>query len=221
MLNQFSRTQLLYGADSMAKLQASRVAVFGIGGVGGYVVEALVRSGVGAIDLIDDDKVCLTNINRQILATRKTVGKYKVDVAEERIHEINPDCEVRTDEKTESEITEQIQEQAEISPETRHIVLQINGNTVRAYDYSDALNKVCEFAINCKPFEMANITRQYISLNEYNVFCRHAELIGGYNRLSNGLQVTKIGNISDLQKITNEIKKYCQIDDDMIKIISK
>lgn len=95
MLNQFSRTQLLYGADSMAKLQASRVAVFGIGGVGGYVVEALVRSGVGAIDLIDDDKVCLTNINRQILATRKTVGKYKVDVAEERIHEINPDCEVR------------------------------------------------------------------------------------------------------------------------------
>ena len=95
MLNQFSRTQLLYGADSMAKLQASRVAIFGIGGVGGYVVEALVRSGVGAIDLIDDDKVCLTNINRQILATRKTVGKYKVDVAEERIHEINPDCEVR------------------------------------------------------------------------------------------------------------------------------
>ena len=79
----------------MAKLQASRVAVFGIGGVGGYVVEALVRSGVGAIDLIDDDKVCLTNINRQILATRKTVGKYKVDVAEDRIHEINPDCEVR------------------------------------------------------------------------------------------------------------------------------
>ena len=128
----------------------------------------------------------------------------------------------RTDEKTESEITEQIQEeQTEISPETRNIVLQINGNTVRAYDYSDALNKVCEFAINCKPFEMANITRQYISLNGYDVFCRHAELIGGYNRLSNGLQVTKIGNISDLQKITDEIKKYCQINDDMIKIISK
>lgn len=95
MLNQFSRTQLLYGEDSMAKLAKSRVAVFGIGGVGGYVVEALVRSGVGALDLIDDDKVCLTNINRQIFATRKTVGKYKVDVAEERVHEINPDCEVR------------------------------------------------------------------------------------------------------------------------------
>ncbi|MBP5151696.1 MAG: tRNA threonylcarbamoyladenosine dehydratase [Lachnospiraceae bacterium] len=96
MLNQFSRTQLLYGAEAMEKLASSRVAVFGIGGVGGYVVEALVRSGVGALDLIDDDKVCLTNINRQIFATRKTVGKYKVDVAEERIHDINPDCEVRT-----------------------------------------------------------------------------------------------------------------------------
>ena len=96
MLNQFSRTQLLYGAEAMEKLASSRVAVFGIGGVGGYVVEALVRSGVGALDLIYDDKVCLTNINRQIFATRKTVGKYKVDVAEERIHDINPDCEVRT-----------------------------------------------------------------------------------------------------------------------------
>ena len=80
----------------MEKLAASRVAVFGIGGVGGYTVEALVRSGVGAIDLIDDDKVCLTNINRQIYATCKTVGKYKVDVAAERIAEINPDVAVRT-----------------------------------------------------------------------------------------------------------------------------
>lgn len=96
MLNQFSRTQLLYGAEMMEKLAASRVAVFGIGGVGGYAVEALARSGIGALDLIDDDRVCLTNLNRQILATRKTVGKYKVDVAEERVHEINLDCEVRT-----------------------------------------------------------------------------------------------------------------------------
>ena len=96
MLNQFSRTQLLYGEASMQKLAACRVAVFGIGGVGGYVVEALARSGIGALDLIDDDRVCLTNLNRQILATRKTVGKFKVDVAEERIHEINPDCNVRT-----------------------------------------------------------------------------------------------------------------------------
>ncbi len=80
----------------MHKLAACRVAVFGIGGVGGYVVEALTRSGIGALDLIDDDRVCLTNLNRQILATRKTVGRYKVDIAEERIHEINPDCLVRT-----------------------------------------------------------------------------------------------------------------------------
>ena len=96
MLNQFSRTQLLYGQDNMRRLAASRVAVFGIGGVGGYVVEALARSGVGALDLIDDDRVCITNLNRQILATRKTVGKYKVDAAEERIREINPQCEVKT-----------------------------------------------------------------------------------------------------------------------------
>lgn len=94
MLNQFSRTQLMLGAVAMQKLAASRVAVFGIGGVGGYTVEALARSGIGALDLIDDDKVCLTNINRQIFATRKTIGKYKVDVAAERIADINPDCKV-------------------------------------------------------------------------------------------------------------------------------
>ena len=96
MLNQFSRTQLLLGPEAMEKLQRSRVAVFGIGGVGGYAVEALVRSGIGALDLIDDDRACLTNLNRQLHATRKTVGKYKVDVAEERVLEINPDCRVTT-----------------------------------------------------------------------------------------------------------------------------
>ena len=94
MLNQYSRTELLFGKEAMEKLWNSRVAVFGIGGVGGYAVEALVRSGIGAVDLIDDDKICLTNINRQIYATRKTVGKYKVDVAAERIAEINPDISV-------------------------------------------------------------------------------------------------------------------------------
>jgi len=95
MLNQFSRTQLLIGADAIKKLSKSRVAVFGIGGVGGYVCEALVRSGVGHFDLIDDDKVCLTNLNRQILATRKTVGKYKAEVMAERMLEINPDADIR------------------------------------------------------------------------------------------------------------------------------
>ena len=96
MLNQFSRTQLLFGPEAMNKLSQCRVAVFGIGGVGGYAVEALVRSGIGTLDLIDDDRVCLTNLNRQLHATRKTVGKYKVDIAEERVHEINPDCRVNT-----------------------------------------------------------------------------------------------------------------------------
>lgn len=96
MLNQFSRTQLMFGEEGMERLKKARVAVFGIGGVGGYTVEALARSGVGSLDIIDDDKVCLTNINRQIIATRKTVGKYKVDVMKERILEINPNAVVTT-----------------------------------------------------------------------------------------------------------------------------
>ncbi len=96
MQDQYSRTQLLLGKEAMEKLHNSRVAVFGIGGVGGYTVEALARSGVGALDLIDDDKVCLTNLNRQIVATRKTVGQYKVDVAEQRVHEIDPNIKVTT-----------------------------------------------------------------------------------------------------------------------------
>lgn len=95
MLNQFSRTELLLGKEAMERLSKSRVAVFGVGGVGGYVCEALVRSGVGGFDLIDDDKVCLTNLNRQIIATRKTVGQYKVEVMKERILEINPEADVR------------------------------------------------------------------------------------------------------------------------------
>lgn len=94
MLNQFSRTELLLGKEAMNRLKEARVAVFGIGGVGGYVCEALVRSGVGALDLVDDDKVCLTNLNRQIIATRKTVGQYKTDVMKERILDINPETEV-------------------------------------------------------------------------------------------------------------------------------
>ncbi|MBQ6170895.1 MAG: tRNA threonylcarbamoyladenosine dehydratase [Ruminococcus sp.] len=90
----FSRTQLIFGEGAMEILANSRVAVFGVGGVGGYTVEALARSGVGAIDLIDDDKVCVTNINRQIIALGSTVGMYKVDAAEKRIHDINPECRV-------------------------------------------------------------------------------------------------------------------------------
>jgi tRNA A37 threonylcarbamoyladenosine dehydratase len=94
MLNQFSRTQLLYGSENMEKLYRAKIAIFGIGGVGGYAVEALARSGIGSFVLVDDDKVCLTNLNRQIIATRKTVGQYKADVMADRIHEINPDAKV-------------------------------------------------------------------------------------------------------------------------------
>ena len=93
--DQFQRTRSLIGAEALQWLHDAKVLVFGVGGVGGYVCEALVRSGVGAFDLVDDDKVCLTNLNRQIIATRKTVGKYKVEVMRERILEINPDCDVR------------------------------------------------------------------------------------------------------------------------------
>lgn len=94
MLNQFSRTEILLGKEAIEKLENAKVAVFGIGGVGGYTVEALARSGVGAFDLIDDDKVCMTNLNRQLIATRQTIGKYKVDVMKERILSINPNAKV-------------------------------------------------------------------------------------------------------------------------------
>ena len=94
MLNQFSRTQLLLGKEGIDRLAEAKVAVFGIGGVGGYVVEALARSGVGSFVLVDDDKVCLTNLNRQIIATRSTVGKYKTDVMRDRILDINPQAQV-------------------------------------------------------------------------------------------------------------------------------
>ena len=94
MQKQFSRTQLLLGRPAIETLAASRVAVFGVGGVGGYVLEVLARSGVGAVDVIDNDRVCVTNVNRQLLATLQTVGRRKVDVAQERVHAINPQCTV-------------------------------------------------------------------------------------------------------------------------------
>jgi len=96
MEERFARTRMLLGAEAMEKLARSRVAVFGIGGVGGYVVEALARSGVGALDLIDSDTVSVTNLNRQIIALTSTVGRCKVDVAAERVRDVNPRCTVRT-----------------------------------------------------------------------------------------------------------------------------
>ena len=96
MLNQFSRTELLIGKEAIEKLNKSKVAIFGIGGVGSFVVEGLARAGVENFILVDDDKICLTNLNIQIIATHKTVGKYKVEVAKERILEINPNANVET-----------------------------------------------------------------------------------------------------------------------------
>ena len=93
---QYARTRLLLGQDGLDRLRKARVAVFGVGGVGGYVVEALARSEVGALDLIDDDKVCLSNLNRQIIATRSTLGMYKVDAAVARVRDIDPEIVVRT-----------------------------------------------------------------------------------------------------------------------------
>ena len=92
MLDQFSRTALLLGQDGIERLKGARVIVFGVGGVGGFAVEALARAGVGAIDVVDNDEVSLTNLNRQIIATWDSIGKRKVDVVEERIKSINPDC---------------------------------------------------------------------------------------------------------------------------------
>lgn len=94
MLHEFSRAEMLIGTDGLNKLKESKIAVFGIGGVGSFTVEALARIGVGKLVLIDDDDICLTNINRQIHATRKTIGKPKVEVMKERILDINPKCEV-------------------------------------------------------------------------------------------------------------------------------
>ena len=95
MSEQFLRTEMLLGSDAIQKLQNARVAVFGLGGVGGYVVEALARSGVGSLDLIDSDRVSMSNLNRQILATHSTVGMLKVDAARNRVLDINPECQVK------------------------------------------------------------------------------------------------------------------------------
>ncbi len=95
MLNEFSRTELLLGKEKISRLSSSKVIVFGVGGVGGYVCEALARSGVGTVDIVDNDEVSLTNINRQIIATHKTIGKYKVDIMKERMLDINPNINVK------------------------------------------------------------------------------------------------------------------------------
>ena len=109
----------------------------------------------------------------------------------------------------------------QVDTDARHIVLRLNGNEIRAYDYSDALNKVCEFSINYKPFRMARIAGQAIQIHGNSVFYRKSVPVDGYNKLSNGLQIITIATLSDLQAITSAVQKYCQIDNDMIAIISK
>ena len=127
----------------------------------------------------------------------------------------------------ENEVAEKIQtetnpeESISLNAEARHIILKLNGNTIRAYDYSDALNKVCEFSINYKPFRMARIAGQAIQIHGNSVFYRKSVPVDGYNKLSNGLQIIRIDSIDDLKFITEEIKKYCRISDDMITIVSK
>ena len=96
MINQFERSELLLGAEGIEKLKTSKVAIFGVGGVGGYVIESLARSGVGSLDLIDNDIVSLSNLNRQIIALHSTIGRFKVDVAKERCLDINPNIKINT-----------------------------------------------------------------------------------------------------------------------------
>lgn len=141
------------------------------------------------------------------------------DTAVDPIVDIHDNPEINA---IEPALPESIPEQPqEIGADARHIVLRLNGNIIRAYDYADALNKVCEFSINCKPFRMARIAGQAIQIHGNSVFYRKAVSVDGYNKLSNGLQIITIDTLSDLQMITAAVQKYCQIDDDMISIISK
>ena len=143
MLNQFSRTELLIGEDGINKLQNAKVAIFGVGGVGSFVVEGLVRAGVGHFVIVDDDKICLTNLNRQIIATRKTIGKYKVDVAKERILDINPNATVET-------------YQEFYMPNSESNILREDLNYV--VDCIDTVTAKIELVMNCKKMNIPIIS---------------------------------------------------------------
>lgn len=139
-----------------------------------------------------------------------------------KLREVEEGYYLLSDEKEEIKIVENVPEKSEeINTEKGNIILKLNGKFVTAYDYSDALNKICEFAINCKPFKMARIELQTIRLHGNSVFYRNVVPVNGCNKLSDGLQVISVGTLSDLQEITSQIKKYCQIDDNMISIINR
>ena len=143
MLNRFSRTELLIGEDGIKKLQNAKVAIFGVGGVGSFVVEGLVRAGVGHFVIVDNDKICLTNLNRQIIATRKTIGKYKVDVAKERILDINPNATVET-------------YQEFYMPNSESNILREDLNYV--VDCIDTVTAKIELVMNCKKMNIPIIS---------------------------------------------------------------
>lgn len=152
---------------------------------------------------------------------------YYILAEENSINETPADQTADIEIIPENEVAERIQtetipeESFSLNADTKHIILKLNGNTIRAFDHTDALKKICEFSINCKPFRMARIANKGITLHGNNAFYRKAVPIDGYNKLSNGLQIIKIDSIDDLKFITEEIKKYCRISDDMITIVSK
>ena len=195
-------------------------------GFGAYEVKTLL-SQKGYTDLSEDEIEALMSNCTQLreiedgyytLAEVEDTTETTVDVSDS----IENKSEAIVDEVVESPITTSVpDEPQQVDTDTRRIVLRLNGNVIRAYDYSDALNKVCEFSINYKPFRMARIAGQAIQLHGNSEFYRKSVPVDGYNKLSNGLQIITIATLSDLQAITAAVQKYCQIDDDMIAIISK
>ena len=195
-------------------------------GFGAYEVKTLL-SQKGFTDLVEDEIEALMSDCSQLreieegyytLAEVEDTTETTVEVSDS----VDNIAEDTVAEVAESPITTSVpDEPQQTDTDARHIVLRLNGNVIRAYDYSDALNKICEFSINCKPFRMARIAGQAIQIHGNSVFYRKSVPVDGYNKLSNGLQIITIATLSDLQTITAAVQRYCQIDDDMIAIISK
>ena len=195
-------------------------------GFGAYEVKTLL-SQKGYTDMSEDEIEALMSDCSQL---REIEDGYYTLAEVEDTSGTTVDVSYSADNSTEDTVAEVAEspiatsvpdEPQQVDTDARHIVLRLNGNVIRAYDYSDALNKVCEFSINYKPFRMARIAGQAIQIHGNSVFYRKSVPVDGYNKLSNGLQIITIATLSDLQAITAAVQKYCQIDDDMIAIISK